>query len=617
MKSIVTLDFETYYDSDYTLKKMTTEAYIRDPRFKAHGVGVLVDGDARWITDNIKEELDALELHTRPVLCHHAHFDGLILSEHYGIHPLVFLDTLSMGRALGVPKLTLGEMAQRYAVGMKNPAALEDTAGKLDLSPAELDALGEYCCNDVRITKFVFDAIRGGFPISEIRIIDSVVKMFTRPLLHLDRDMATATSMAEGARIDALLLETGVERSEMFSNPKFSELLMAEGVDPPKKTSLKTGKETFAFAKTDAAFTALLSHPNERVAALVAARLGTKSSILRTRADAMAEIAHRTAKSKQKVTGWPVYLRYSGARQTHRLSGADKVNPQNLTRGSLLRKTIHAPPGHVVVACDSSNIELRVNMTLAGQTDVVEALRQGRDLYCEFASLKFGRPVTKADKYERQFGKVCQLALGYSMAGEKFKETARLQAKLVVELEEAHETVALYRKTYPKIVEFWRRAAKATEAMQFGQTMMIDPQGLCVTGREMIIKPSGLPILYSNIRERDNPDVNSPFRTEDVFDGYDEETGRPQTKKIYGGKIVENIVQSIARDIICEQMLVIADRYPVALQVHDEIVCVVPKKQADECMEFMIKAMSTSPAWFPEVPLAAEADWSYRYGDCK
>ena len=604
MKSTVTLDFETYYSKDYTLKKLTTEQYIRDPAFKVHGVGVMVDGEVRWITENIRDELLALELDKRPVLCHHAHFDGFILSHHYDIHPALFLDTLSMGRALGVPRLSLNDLAMRYALGMKNAEALVNLEGVLHPDAQQLAALGEYCINDVRLTRFLFDAMREAFPIDEIRTIDLVVKMFTRPLLRIDKDVAKATAASEAWRVHSLLEENRFAKDMLMSNLRFADMLRSLGVAPPVKTSLATGKETYAFAKSDKEFTALLDHPDPQVQALVSARLGTKSTIMRTRAEALAGISGRGA--------WPVYLRYSGARQTHRFSGADKVNPQNFTRGSLLRKAVCAPDGHALVPCDSSNIELRLGMYLAGQTDVVEQLRRGEDLYCDFASRMYGKTVTKKDKAERQAGKIAMLGLGYGMGWEKFRETARLNG-VVLDEAEARRVVDLYRRTYPQVVNLWGRAQRAIEYIRTGTPTAIDSAGLCVTGQNVIYKPAGMPLLYDGLQVYAGEGGRPEYR----FNGYDEETGKPREKYLYGGKVVENIVQSLARDIICEQMIKIAARYPVALQVHDEIVCVVRKGQEAECAAFMIEVMSTPPEWAPGLPLAAEADWSFRYGDCK
>lgn len=615
MKPPVVLDFETYYDKEYTLKKMTAEQYVRDPRFKAHGVSTLIEGETHWECEDIAGYLTSLDLPNRPVVMHHAHFDGLILSEIYGIHPAVFLDTLSMARAVHIGKLALGTLAEVLGLGMKDSARLFNTLGKRDLTADEMRELGEYSINDVALTNLVFEALRPHFSGKELMIIDTVVKMYTRPVLGIDGNLARATADADTARTAALLVDLNMTNTQLASNDQFAAALMALGLDPPRKISPATGQETWAFSKADKDFMALLEHDDPDVGALVAARLGVKSTITRTRAEMLAGVSTRGA--------WPVYLKYSGARQTHRLSGGEKANAQNLTRGSLLRKAVHAPivlpkwlpkqkHGYTLVVCDSSNIELRVNMTLAGQWDVVEMLRNGEDLYCDFASQRYGRAITKKDKDERQYGKICHLALGYSMGWAKFVDTARLN-KLIVDEVEARSTVQFYRERYHMVPAFWNRAEGALMSVaDGGSPTAFDYDGLITAAYGKIVKPSGMPLRYPDLRRE-----SVGGRQQWVFTGAHEQSGNAVTKYTYGGKIVENIVQSVARDIVCEQMLVITKRYPVVLQAHDEIVCVVPKHEAQEAAEFMVQAMSTAPAWFPKVPLAAEADWSFRYGDCK
>ena len=183
-----------------------------------------------------------------------------------------------------------------------------------------------------------------------------------------------------------------------MSNQIFVKILETVGVEPPMKTSLRTGKETYAFAKTDKEFTALLDHPNPKVQTLVAARLGTKSTIEETRTENLMKVADRGA--------LPIMLNYYGA-HTGRFSGGDKLNLQNLPRNGAIRKAITAPEGHVLVACDSSQIEARMVAYIAGQDDLVQAFREGRDVYSEFASEVYGKKVTKDDKVQRFVGKTC------------------------------------------------------------------------------------------------------------------------------------------------------------------------------------------------------------------
>jgi len=312
---LIALDFETRWGGDYTLSKMSTEAYVRDLRFHAHGVGIKInDGRTQWYPD---EEailvLACLDIENSAVLAHHAHFDGFILSHQFNRRPKLWFDTLSMGRALhGVEiGLGLGKLAEYYGVGVKNTAALMETKGLERLTPEISKRTGVYCCNDVDMTYELFNKMRVKFPRTELNIIDMVVRMFTEPVLNLDGEMLAEYLEEIQAGKLALLLEAGISKDDLMSNPKFAQVLQNMGIRPPQKISLATGKMTWAFAKTDPEMKALAEHPDPQVQAIVAARTGTKSTIAESRCANFLAMSSRGAA--------PVYLKYSGAAQTHRL----------------------------------------------------------------------------------------------------------------------------------------------------------------------------------------------------------------------------------------------------------------------------------------------------------
>lgn len=400
--SLVTIDFETFYSKDFSLSKMTTESYIRDPRFEVIGVSVKIDsGGIRWITENIGEELKALHLENHQVLCHNTAFDGAILSWIYDIHPKFLLDTLSMARPL--TGLTVGgslrALSKLFGLGEKG-TEIYNTLGKhkKDFTRSELDAFGVYCRQDVNLTYHLFKKLLPYTTKGELVIIDMMLRMFTEPKIVLDKPRLEAHLADVRAKKQELLSRIPFTKDQLMSNNLFAEVLKSLGVTPPTKISPTTGKETFAFAKTDDGFKELLEHPDERVQAVAAARLGTKSTIEETRTENMIGIANRGS--------LPILLNYWGG-STGRASGGDKMNLQNLPRGGEIRKSLIAPPGHMICACDSSNIEIRVNGWFCGQKDLLEHFEQGNDVYCELASKIFGRTITKADKKERFVGKTC------------------------------------------------------------------------------------------------------------------------------------------------------------------------------------------------------------------
>ena len=161
---LITIDFETYYDSKIKLgfKHQTTEEYIRDKRFEVIGVGVKVDDEPTvWVSggrDKIKEYLTSLDWGSKPLLCHNTLFDGAILSWHYGITPAFMLDTLCMARAIhGVEAGgSLKALADRYEIGVKGEEVIAaEGKARLDFNKEELAQYGEYCKNDVEDRKSV------------------------------------------------------------------------------------------------------------------------------------------------------------------------------------------------------------------------------------------------------------------------------------------------------------------------------------------------------------------------------------------------------------------------------------------------------------------------------
>ena len=317
---MLTLDFETFWSDTFSLSKMTTESYIRSPEFEIIGVCVKVDdGPVEWITgthEEIRTELLRYPLHS--VLCHNTAFDGAILSWVLDIHPKVLFDTLSMSRPIigarfgGTTGGSLRALSEYYGIGHKG-TEVYNTKGKhrKDFSAEDMQRFAEYCKTDVELTYKLWLKMSPGFPVMELALINTTLKMFTEPAIVLDKPLLQK-HLAEVQDHKAKLLErVGAESRDSFmSNDKFAELLKARGVTPPTKISPVTGKEAYAFAKTDAGFQALLSHPDEAVQALAAARLGLKTTIEETRTQSFIDVASRGT--------LPAMLNYYGASNTGR-----------------------------------------------------------------------------------------------------------------------------------------------------------------------------------------------------------------------------------------------------------------------------------------------------------
>lgn len=607
---ITTIDFETYYDKEYSLSKLQTDAYILDPRFEIIGVSIKQgDRPPEWFSgtrEQVKQWCAARIDETSTVCAHHAHFDGFILTQVLGIKPKRWVDTLSMARAC-YPYLrshSLASIADEIGLGKKGSEVLQ-AIGKhrSDFSPQQLAAYGEYCMNDVALTHTAALLMLPKMPEMEQVVIDMTVRMFTEPQLALDANMLKEYYHKEVSRKEELLVNAGIDRSTLMSNQKLADILVQYGVTPPTKVSPRTGRATFAFSKTDKEFAALLDHPDPTIQTIVAARLGVKSTIAETR-------ALRLYESALRMSTLPVYLNYWGAKTTGRHSGGNQINMQNVPargEGSEIRNAIIAPPGYKVVVGDSSNIELRVAMAAAGQNDVLAKLAAGIDLYCDFASKLFGHPVTKEDKAERMLGKIAMLSLQYGAGAEKFREMVRIQTKRILTLEEAQDIVNLYRAVHGYVTTLWRYCGN--DVLQFIHNRdvlrSVDVNGWFLTTHEGFALPGFPGVVYKKLHK----DVDGQW----VY-----QSGTGSEVKIYGGKVVENLCQHAARQIVLWQTACIHDRYPVALSVHDEIVCVVPDAEAERCADYMRAVLATAPKWCRgKIPLAGEVNIGQSYGEAK
>lgn len=651
---MLVVDFETRWDSkSYTLSKLTTEQYIRHPQFKAFGLAYkdLADDEPPvWVShEDIPAWVESIDWDTTAVVAHNAQFDVAILSWVYGAKPCFIFDTLSMARALfGVEGgNSLAKLAERYGLPPKGEA-VNSSNGLADLSYEVEQELAEYCKHDVTLCQHILEKlameVEGGYPVKELKLIDMTLKMFINPVLGLDKEMLNEAIVEEREKREALLEKIKVKESALASNDQFADVLRELGVTPPKKVSKTTGKEAYAFAKNDALFQALLNSDNEDVALICEARLKVKSTLERTRAQRFVDIAERGT--------LPVPLHYYGA-HTGRWSASkgSGLNLQNLKRGSFLRKAICAPEGYTLVVCDLSQIEPRVLAYLADYQPLLEIFASGQDAYAAFGAQMFGIPgLNKKDHADlRQSAKSALLGCGYGMGWASFSAqllTGFLGApptrydkafakqlgvtsqdvadfiswernlemmadiprtctddELLVHCVSAKKIIDIYRSRAREVVSFWDLCGGLIKhSLADGK----EYTHKCLTfSKESIRLPSGLSLRY--------PDLT----------GSADEKGRVQwhygvdKKKLYGGKIVENVVQAVARCVMTDGMLRIQKRYSCVLTVHDEVVVLVPEDEAKEAEAWVLEQMVADPPYMKGIPLDAETGCNKRYGEAK
>lgn len=655
---LLALDAESFFSQSFSLSRLSTEEYVRSAEFKCHLWGYWAPSEMAAPADCLPDMLLTNEafrerVRSSAVLAHHAYFDGLILEHHYGLRPAFWLDTLSMAR-LVLPRLkshSLAALAEHFGLPPKN-VQYTNFKGLRDLPPDVYANLALECQHDVFLTVEIFRRLLPHVPKDELKVIDATIRCFTEPVLRLDRPRMTAFLKAERVRKAKAMLQAGAAIGNAYASPigtaiqaapvehlrayldwietelqsadKFRVALEALGYPCPVKWSEKKECDIPALAKNDDGMKELLEHEDVRVQALAAARLGVKSTIDETRAERLLQASERGA--------LPVYLSYAAA-HTLRFGGGDKTNWQNFRRGGEIRKSVVAPDGYKIVVGDASQIEYRLICYVAGQTDKLEALASGRDLYCEFASEFYREQITKDDKPRRGVGKQGILMGGYGAGRQTMIDTAAgggYGPPVYLSDAEGQRMVDTYRQSHPEVVQFWKWCENTLPILGNGGTsgysILVPPDGgaeppILRISDHRIWFPNGTCLNYEGMRWATNVEI-FPGQTDD---GKGYSWWRPTRKgwvRMWGSKLTADIIQGLARVFICDVMVRLINRgFKPALQVHDELAYVVPdavagpvtpkevtvdKAVPGTLLHLLLSELVTPSAWMLGIPLAAE-----------
>ena len=649
LTGLVTIDFETYYDKEYSLSKLTTEEYVRSPLFEVIGVSIITKSNTYWLEEyEFRALTEVTGFEQALLLAHNTQFDGAILSWHYGVRPKMWLDTLSMARALqnNEKSNSLGALAEQFGLGVKgNEVVTAIGKRRKDFTQREWEQYGVYCKNDSQLTLDLFTMLVKQFPTSELQIIDITLRMFIEPLIELDQDMLSEAYYEEVDALEALLQRLQISEKDLASNDKFAAILQGLGVDPPTKLSPKTGKQAFAFAKTDIGFQELADSSDPQIALLCDARLKAKSTLMRTRSQRLYDIATRGA--------LPVPLQYYGA-HTGRFAASKQqaINMQNLKRGSKLRRAILAPKGMMFGVGDLKQIEVRVLATLAGFGELLKVL-ENDDPYAIYGAEMFNVPGMTKESHPllRQAAKSALLGAGYSLGGFAFaaqllsgfmgappvryempfistmgydvvdvmewlkdtKLTERILTiphgctdnQLLIHAFAAFKIIEKYRNKSVPVVNLWGACKRAIKEMEYNVvTPFIDEPFRLTIEHHKIQLPNKMYLRYPDLRYIEE-------------DGERKQVYGKRSKKIYGGALTENIVQAVARIVMTDAMLRIAKELPIVLTVHDEIVCLVPENDAEAATNWMHEQMIVHPPYLPAIKLAVDGGFGKIYGDIK
>lgn len=658
---IIVIDFETKWSkADYTLSKMTTEEYIRDPRFKAYGACLKVYGltqQAKWYNGTaLRDALSMYDWSRTAILAHNAQFDVSILEWVYDVHPCFIFDTLSMARALRGVEVgnSLMKLAADFGLPPKGNA-VHSTDGLQGPLPAHIEKeLADYCVHDTFLCEEIFKRLIVGYPASELRLIDMTLRMYTQPKLVLDEQLLFDSLALEKEKRERLLAKLNIDEAALASNKKFAEILNTLGVAAPYKVSKSTGLQALALAKTDAHFQALLNGDNDEVALLCEARLAVKSTTERTRAQRFLDIAARGT--------LPVPLSYYGALSGRwTASKGSAINMQNLKRGSFLRNAIMAPEGYKIVVGDLSQIEPRVLAWLADYDDMLDIFRSGEDAYAQFGSQMFSIPgMTKYSHPKlRQSAKSALIGAGYQLGWASFaaqllvgflgappvrydKAFAKsigvdrkyvdkflgwednitkmseiphicTNDELLIHCVAAKKIIDIYRATAHPVERLWELYERLIVSALFGG---VEHTHKCLIFRkEEIELPNGMKLLYPNLRREHEFVIQ--------LDGTKKKTSKlnwvygENATKLYPGKIANNTTQAVARIVMTDGMLRVSKRLPLVLTVHDELGALARDEDAEEELAWVLQQMTKEPKYMPGIPLAAEGGTHQRYGKAK
>lgn len=597
----VVIDFETYYAPDYSLRRMPTVLYVRDPRFLIHGAAIKIDDGPTtwWHRSMLPTILSNLPWPEITLIGHNLYFDGLILVEHYGHRPHRYADTLGMARALlptGMSR-SLGDIGPALGLGSKVDDYLgADVKGVRDLSIHASAKLAAGCIADCDMTWALYELLAPQLPESEHYVLHMNTRMGVESPILLDQKILADEARLADEQKKNKIDESGRHIDDLMSNDKF--LVILQSLLPDKQLPWKQNKngDTIpAFAKNDPEWVRFkLDNPD--LIPLCEAREEAKSTIKASRARRFLQIAQT-----QRGT-LPMAYKYAGA-HTFRFSGDDGLNVQNLPRldKSNMRRALLAPEGYVINVADSSQIELRTQLWFSKQFDILHKLANGVDIYKEVAAPVFNVRFSEITKLQRGVGKALELGGQYGMGAPKYRAYMAggpLGLDPIFFSEEAAAgAIRTYRSTHPATVQMWYTLDACIPYMLDHTPYTLGPITFIHEG---IILPNGMTLDYTGLRP-----------TEEGGWAYGINGAM---KFLWGGTLLENIIQALARIIVIDQAALIDKEVaPVVGWTHDENLILSPESRAEEHQKTMVEIMSQPPAWASDLPLAAEGGFDRCY----
>ena len=297
---LLTLDVESFYSSEFSLRKMTVPEYILSPFWETICLGAKFDDEPVQMIDgpDVQAFFYSIDPKDTMTISHNALFDACVFAWRYKFVPVRLIDTLGMARCLlghKLKSLSLDAVAEHFHLPGKTHA-LGAVKGmhraQIMGQPALWQAFKQYCAHDVDLTYQIFNKLAPEFPRSEFRVMDLVLRAAICPQFHVDVPLLEQHLADVIAEKERLLLECGADKGDLMSTEKFKQLLLDRGVEIGYKKSPSNPEiEIPAFSKTDTFMSDLLESEDTQVQALASARLGMRSTLGETRGQRLLAIA--------------------------------------------------------------------------------------------------------------------------------------------------------------------------------------------------------------------------------------------------------------------------------------------------------------------------------------
>ncbi len=519
----VVLDFESYFDKEYSLSKMNIWAYITDERYQTTGCGFkfhYVPGNCyknpdswfvwaekqrpEYTKDQLSEYFEQLQEHygrqleNITVVMQNAFFDALILQEKYNLSPKYIIDLKHLDAHFDSRRShSLKDMAKRYKLQDKGDTMSFLGLHLQDMTAEQRAAMETYCNLDCKLEYELFEILLQHLTNQEQELIIArhTIDLYLKPRLKFDFDLADSIAADMQMYIDEACEKVGLSKTELSGNLSFVialQVVLPDEETVPTKAAKRPGKKMSALlgqtgigpalAKTDDGCLLLLAHSKDEVRGLMEARKAVKSWPLHLkRIESMKALA--TACGGKM----PVPLNYYGA-HTGRWSGGGGINLLNLGgagRAGLgtnplitkMRQMLRVNDSKLLIA-DAAQIEARILAWLAGQQDMLEAFAEGRDIYSEFGTKLFDARLRKARKTDppplaklftirRGFSKDTILGAGYGLGVNRFYNNCLANPGLRPMFDSGQydrkfveKLIYRYRNTYSMIPKFWKMCEK-------------------------------------------------------------------------------------------------------------------------------------------------------------